>query len=126
MRCRSLWVLLLFSSCKNSERRATPEAGSQVHDQRSHDENHFYVAVGTDRFEPEMLSVPAGKEVILLFDRRPGSACAGITLQGEDGSPLERPFSGTTALEIHVRLERRGIHPYGCTSGSPKGSIVVP
>lgn len=126
MRWCFLWVSLLLSSCKSSERRATPEARAQTHDLRGHDENHFYVAVGAERFDPETLSVPAGKDVILLFDRRPGSTCAGIALQSEDGSPLERPFSGTAALEIHVRLERRGIHPYRCTSGAPKGTIVVP
>lgn len=97
-----------------------------MHDKRTHDENHFYVAVGPERFEPETLSVPAGKEVILLFDRRPGSACTGITLEGEDGSPVERVFSGTTPLEIHVRLERRGNHRYRCAAGTVQGTIVVP
>lgn len=121
-----LWVSLLLISCKASDRQPSSEDRTPVHDKRTHDENHFYVAVGAERFEPETLSIPAGKDVILLFDRRPGSPCTGITLDGEDGTPVERAFSGATPLEIHVRLERPGKHRYRCATGTLQGTIVVP
>ena len=76
-----------------------------------------------DGFDPSVREVPAGQDVILLFDRRPGAHCTEITL---DMSPtVHRTFDLglNQPTEAHVRFSGRDSYGYACNAGTAHGVI---
>jgi hypothetical protein len=118
-----LWFALVVAACDTGGAPAKPAPKDTLrpHDDTSHDENHYYVAVGKKAFDPPTLEVEADREIILLFDRRPDTSCSRLVLKLPDG-PRTVELASARPTEVHVRLES-GAYAYTCISGTMRGTI---
>lgn len=122
---RSVFALVVIAACSGRSTRQPPADDARLHDDRSHDENHYYVAVTRTRLDPPTLTVPHDRDVILLFDRRADAECAAIRIELGAGRVIEQPLVQARPLEVHARFDIGGPHAYRCTSGTLKGTIDV-
>lgn len=123
---RWLLALVVLAGCSGRSTRQQPAADdARRHDDRSHDENHYYVAVTRTRLDPPTLTVPHDQDVILLFDRRPDAECAAIRVELGPGRVIEQALTQARPLEVHARFDIGGPYAYRCTSGPLNGTIDV-
>ena len=84
------------------------------------------IAVTKKGFEPESVTVPAGKPVTLVFTRKTQATCTKqIVLTLADGTKIERALPLDTAVEIPVTFPKAGKLGYACGMDMNKGVIVV-
>lgn len=121
-----LALCVVLAGCGDrSSRRKPPIDDARPHSDRSHDENHYYVAVTRTGLDPASLAVPRDQDVILLFDRRLDATCTGIRIEMSAGRVVEQALSRERPVEVHVRFDTTGPHAYRCITGTPIGTIDV-
>lgn len=89
---------------------------SRPHDETSHNENHYFVAVTATGFEPTTLEVPLDRDVIVLFVRHADSPCERVVLEQFGGTMRTVELVKGSPTEVHVRFGGGGT--YTCESGS--------
>ena len=111
---------LLFACHKHSEppRPApapTPAGGSRV-----------TITVNEKGFEPEDVSVPAGKPVTLVFDRTSDETCAKqIVVDTGEGNKITKDLPLNTPVEIAATFPKAGKLGFACGMDMLHGTITV-
>lgn len=104
--------LVLFA-CKKAA--PPPTAGARVE-----------IAVTDNGFEPGDVSVPAGKPVTIVFDRKTDQTCAKqIVLDAGDGKKIQKDLPLNTPVEIATTFAKPGKLGYACAMDMMKGTITV-
>lgn len=112
---RLLLILLALS--------ATPVAvADQARDAKP---TRLEIAVTKKGFEPESVTVPAGKPVTLVFTRKTQATCTKTIVLNTGDKKIERALPLDTAVEIAVTFPKAGKLGYACGMDMNKGIIVV-
>ena len=106
-------IPLLFVACKKDQ--AAPPSATR-----------FEIAVTDKGFEPRDVTVPAGKPVTLVFDRKTDQTCATeIVVEAGDGTKIEKKLPLNTPVEIATTFPKAGKLGYACAMDMMKGTITV-
>ena len=88
--------------------------------------SRYEIAVTEKGFEPGDLSVPAGKPVTIVFDRKTDTTCAKqIVLDTGDGNKIQKDLPLNTPVEIATTFPKAGKLGYACSMDMMKGTITV-
>src|SRR4051794_37554207 len=86
----------------------------------------FAIAVTRKGFDPDAITVPARKPVVLVFTRKTDATCTKtVVLTLDDGKKLERPLPLDKPVEIEMTFPKAGKLGYACSMDMTKGVIVV-
>jgi plastocyanin domain-containing protein len=111
---------LVFSACKKDDAAKAappPSAGGGA---------RVEIAVTDKGFEPGDVTVPAGKPVTLVFDRKTDQTCAKqVVLDTGDGKKIEKDLPLNTPVEIATTFPKAGKLGYACAMDMMKGTITV-
>ena len=114
----------LLTSCKKKDESA-PKAPATAPTQ-SADTARFDIKVTEKGFEPEDVSVPAGKPVTIVFERKTDQTCAKqVVLTMDDGQKIEKELPLNTPVEIATTFPKAGKLAYACGMDMLKGTITV-
>ena len=103
------------SSKSEPAKTTPPTAGTRVD-----------IKVTQKGFEPDDVSVPAGKPVTLVFERTTDETCAKeVILQLADGSKIDKQLPLNTPVEIATTFPSGGKVRYACDMDMIKGTITV-
>ena len=111
----ALCIPLVFAACsrKDDAKPAPPRSPYQID-------------VTEQGFEPADLSVPAGKPVTLVFDRKTDQTCAKqIVLDAGDGTKIQKDLPLNTPVEVAMTFPKAGKLSYACGMDMLKGTITV-
>jgi plastocyanin domain-containing protein len=127
--------LALAAACKKDDAKAkpsTPEAAKPEAPKPSaeaatpSDGTRFEIKVTEKGFEPEDTTVPAGKPVTLVFERKTEKTCAKeVILTMDDGKKIEKELPMNTPVEIAATFPKAGKLGYACGMDMIKGTVVV-
>ena len=109
---------LMFVACgkgRGTQSHVTRDA-PRPHDETSHDEIHYFVAVTDTGFEPATLEVPLERDIIVLFVRHADSPCERVVIEPFGGATRTVQLVKGNPTEVHVRFGGGGT--YTCESGS--------
>ncbi len=85
----------------------------------------FEIAVTDKGFEPREVTVPAGKQVTLVFDRKTDQTCAkDVVVDLGDGKKIEKQLPLDTPVEIAATFPKAGKLAYACGLDMVKGTIT--
>jgi plastocyanin domain-containing protein len=88
--------------------------------------SRFEIAITEQGFEPRDVTVPAGKPVTIVFDRKTDQTCAKqIVLDVGDGKKIEKDLPLDTPVEIAATFPKAGKLGYACAMDMMKGTITV-
>ena len=77
-------------------------------------------------FEPGDVTVPANKQVTLVFDRKTDETCAKqVVLDLGDGHKVEKDLPLNTPVEIAATFPKAGKLTYACGMNMETGTITV-
>ena len=106
----------LLTACKQAD-KPTPTKTA---------DGKFVIAVTEKGFEPDSTTVPAGKPVTLVFERKTDQTCAkSVVLTLDDGKKVEKDLPLNTPVEIAATFPKAGKLGYACGMEMLKGTIVV-
>ena len=115
-------VLAMFGSACKKEDAATAPATTKSPAVAS----RIQITVTEKGFEPEVVAVPAGTPVALVFERKTEQTCAkDLVLTMDDGKKVERELPLNTPVEILTTFTKAGKLDYACGMDMIKGSILV-
>jgi plastocyanin domain-containing protein len=84
------------------------------------------IAITPRGFEPDNITVPAGKPVTLVFLRKTEKTCTKeVIISLDDGKKIERKLPLNVPVEIVVTFPKAGTLTYACSMNMAKGKIVV-
>lgn len=84
------------------------------------------IAVTENGFEPRDVTVPAGKPVTIVFDRKTDQTCAKqVVLDTGDGKKIQKDLPLNTPVEIATTFPKAGKLGYACAMDMMKGTITV-
>ena len=83
------------------------------------------IEVTKDGFVPEHVTVPAGKPVTLVFERKTKETCATEIVLEVDGKKIERALPLDQPVEIAVTFPKAGELTYACGMDMVHGTISV-
>ena len=84
------------------------------------------IAVTEKGFEPGEVTVPAGKPVTIVFDRKTDATCAKqIVVDTGDGKKIQKELPLNTPVEIATTFPKAGKLGYACAMDMMKGTITV-
>jgi plastocyanin domain-containing protein len=84
------------------------------------------IQVTRSGFEPASITVPAKKQVTLVFKRTTDQTCTkSVVLSLDDGKKIEKDLPLDTAVAIDVTFPKAGKLGYACSMNMAKGIIVV-
>lgn len=113
----------LMTACKKNEPAPKPAATAPA---QSADGTRFDIKVTEKGFEPEDVTVPAGKPVTLVFERKTDQTCAKqVVLPMDDGKKIEKDLPLNTPVEVAATFPKAGKLGYACGMDMIKGTIVV-
>ena len=88
--------------------------------------NRFEIKVTDKGFEPDDVTIPAGKPVTLVFERKTDHTCAKeVVIKLADGSKIEMQLPLNTPVEIAATFPAGGKLGYACGMNMVKGTITV-
>ncbi len=127
---KSLMTLLiplaLLSGCSKDKKDESSAKPAPTEAKKSTDPNRFDITVTEKGFEPEDTTVPAGKEVKLVFERKTDKTCAKqVILTMDDGKTIQKELPLNTPVEIAATFPKVGKLNYACDMDMIKGHIVV-
>jgi plastocyanin domain-containing protein len=132
--------LFVLSACSKKEEPATKPAASApasatapatttanaTAPTKPADPNRFAIQVTGQGFEPDDVSVPAGKPVTIVFERKTDKTCAKkVVLTMDDGQKIEKELPLNTPVEIATTFPKAGKLGYACDMDMLKGTITV-
>ena len=107
-------IPLVFAAC--SKKEPAPAAAKTPYE----------IDVTEKGFEPADLSVPAGKPVTIVFDRKTDQTCAKqIVLDTGDGNKIQKDLPLNTPVEVAATFPKAGKLSYACGMDMMKGTITV-
>lgn len=113
----------LLTACKKSDSAPKPRPTAPA---KPANATRFDIKVTEKGFEPEDTSVPAGKPVTLVFERKTEQTCAKqVVLTMDDGKKIEKELPLNTPVEIAATFPKAGKLGYACGMDMIKGTIVV-
>ncbi len=114
--------LVLATACgKKDDSSSTSTTSSKPADPARID-----IKVTDKGFEPADVSVPAGKPVTLVFERKTEQTCAKeVVLTMDDGKKIEKALPINTPVEIAATFPKAGKLGYACGMDMIKGTITV-
>ena len=83
------------------------------------------IAVTENGFEPGDVTVPAGKPVTLVFDRKTDQTCAKQIVLDTGNGKIEKELPLNTPVEIATTFPKAGKLGYACAMDMMKGTITV-
>ncbi len=108
-------LTLVLSACKQDGAKPAPPTATR-----------FEIAVTDKGFEPRDVSVPAGKPVTIVFERKTDQTCAKeVVLDTGDGTKIEKQLPLDTKVEIATTFPKAGKLGYACAMDMMKGTITV-
>ena len=111
--------LALFA-CKKDDTSSPPSAPTRSAGPR------VEIAVTENGFEPGDVSVPAGKPVTIVFDRKTDQTCAKqVVVDTGDGRKIQKDLPLNTPVEIATTFPKAGKLGYACAMDMMKGTITV-
>ena len=123
MKLAALLIPFAFATaCKKSDApKPTPTAPT-----KSADATRFDIKVTDKGFEPDDVSVPAGKPVTIVFERKTDQTCVKeVVLTMDDGKKIEKDLPLNTPVEIATTFPKAGKLGYACGMDMMKGTITV-
>jgi plastocyanin domain-containing protein len=122
-------LLALFASIALATACSTKEDSSQPTSTTSTkptDTARFEIKVTENGFEPADVSVPAGKPVTLVFERKTDNTCAKeVVLTMDDGKKIDKELPLNTPVELAATFPKAGKLGYACGMDMIKGTITV-
>jgi plastocyanin domain-containing protein len=124
----------VLMGCSKSERKQStdkPAASSETKQSNenaaapSPAENRIAISVTEKGFDPDNVSVAAGKPVTLVFTRKTDSTCAKEVVIPLDGQKIEKPLPLNEAVAIEVTFPKAGQVTYACGMDMVKGTVLV-
>ena len=101
-------------------------AGSAFADAPAKTPARIAVSVTKRGFDPNSISVPARKPVVLVFTRKTDQTCTkSVVVTLDDGKKIERELPLDKPVEIAVTFPKAGKLGYACSMDMAKGIIVV-
>ena len=124
MKVAALLIPFAFvTACKKNESAPKPTPTAPT---RSADGTRFDIKVTEKGFEPDDVSVPAGKPVTLVFERKTDQTCAKqVILTMDDGKKIEKELPLNTPVELAATFPKAGKLGYACGMDMIKGTITV-
>ena len=115
-------LLVLATACsKKDDSSSTSTTSTQPIDCA-----RFDIKVTENGFEPGDVTVPAGKPVKLVFERKTDKTCATqVVLTLDDGKKIEKELPLNTAVELAATFPKAGKLGYACGMDMIKGTITV-
>ncbi|MEO8705190.1 MAG: cupredoxin domain-containing protein [Kofleriaceae bacterium] len=84
------------------------------------------ISVTKRGFDPDSITVPANKPVMLVFTRKTDETCTkSVVLKLGDGKKIERELPLDKPVEIAMTFPKAGKLGYACSMDMAKGVIVV-
>lgn len=106
------WLgLTLLAGCKQEAQKGAA------------DTNRVTITVTEKGFEPEIVTVSAGKPVTLIVTRQTAQTCATELVMPAQG--INKPLPLGQAVEITFTPEKAGELTYACAMDMYKGKVVV-
>jgi plastocyanin domain-containing protein len=117
-------IALLSACSKAKKEEAAAKPAPEM--KKSTDPNRFDISVTEKGFEPEDTTVPSGKEVKLVFERKTDKTCAKqVILTMDDGKTIQKELPLNTPVEIAATFPKAGKLGYACDMDMIKGHVVV-
>jgi plastocyanin domain-containing protein len=117
---RALVFVALFAACSKSDDHAGTAATPPS------DPTHIEIKVTDNGFEPENVTVPAGKPVTLVFERKVERTCATeFILTMDDGKQIEKQLPLGQRVELVQTFPKPGKLGYACHMDMFRGTITV-
>jgi plastocyanin domain-containing protein len=121
-----LLPIALLSACGKAKKDEGAAKPAPTETKKSTDPNRFDISVTENGFEPEETTVPAGKEVKLVFERKTDKTCAKqVILTMDDGKTIQKELPLNTPVEIAATFPKAGKLGYACDMDMIKGHVVV-
>jgi plastocyanin domain-containing protein len=90
------------------------------------DPSRIAITVSRRGFEPGDVTVPAHKQLTLVFTRTTEATCAkSVIVAVDDKTTIEKPLPLDKAVEIPVTFPKPGKLSYACGMDMVKGTITV-
>lgn len=119
----ALASLALAAACTKKDEAPKPAPATAA---KPADTSRFAIKVTDKGFEPADISVPAGKPVTLVFERKTDETCAKqVVLTMDDGKKIEKELPLNTPVEIATTFPKAGKLGYACSMDMIKGTITV-
>ncbi len=83
------------------------------------------INVTEDGFSPEHVTVPQGKAVTLVFDRKTDDTCAKQIVLEVAGRKIEKDLPLNHPVEVEVTFPEAGELTYACGMDMVRGTITV-
>lgn len=118
---RTLVCLAVLGACSKTDDRAGGAAAN-----KPSDPTHIEIVVTENGFEPENVTVPAGKPVTLVFERKVERTCATeFILTMDDGKQIEKQLPLGQRVELTQTFAKPGKLGYACHMDMFRGTITV-
>ena len=115
--------IALATACSKKQDSAQPPSTPST---EPADATRFDIKVTENGFEPADVSVPAGKPVTLVFERKTDKTCVKeVILTMDDGKKIEKELPLNTSVELAATFPKAGKLGYACGMDMIKGSITV-
>lgn len=121
--------ILALVACKNDSPKTEPAKTDTTKPEpkaATVDGARFEVKVTEKGFEPDDISLPAGKLVTIVFERKTEQTCAKeVVIKMADGSKIEKQLPMNTPVEVAATFPTAGKLGYACGMDMIKGTITV-
>lgn len=115
--------IALATSCRKKQGSSQPTSATSA---KPADATRFNINVTEHGFEPADVSVPAGKPVTLVFERKTDQTCAKeVVLTMDDGKKIEKQLPLNTPVELAATFPKAGKLSYACGMDMIKGTVTV-
>ena len=115
-------AIVLATACNKKEEAPSTSSTSS----KPTDSARFDIKVTENGFEPADVSVPAGKPVTLVFERKTEKTCAKeVVLTLDDGKKIEKQLPMNTPVEVATTFPKAGKLGYACGMNMITGTITV-
>lgn len=121
-------LLAVFASLVLATACSKKDDSSSTNTTSTHpaDGARFDIKVTENGFEPGDVTVPAGKPVKLVFERKTDKTCAKqVVLTLDDGKKIEKELPLNTPVELAATFPKAGKLGYACGMDMIKGTITV-
>ena len=112
---KMMMIMLVAAAYSRSDATSNKPAAS----------NRISIAVTEKGFEPDDVTVPAGKPITLVFTRKTEKTCVKEVVISLDGHKLDTPLPLNEAVAVSVTFPKAGKVTYACGMDMMKGTVTV-
>lgn len=116
MKTMTMLCVLAIAGCSKSEDKPKPRDSRPA---------TLAISVTENGFEPDNISVQAGKPVTLVFTRKTDGTCAKEVVIPLEGQKIEKKLPLNEAVSVDVTFSKSGQITYACGMDMIKAVITV-